>query len=335
MPTWLTFLLIAAICIAASFFASIVALKWLIGRGILDQPNQRSSHVRPVARGGGIGFMAVILIALAATAPYTGVSLIVLGCAAIIAAISFADDVRHVPFLLRLAVQTLAIAAALAAMAPDRAIISSDLPIAMDRALAGLAWLWFVNLFNFMDGIDGIAGSEAAVIGTGILILAIARPMLDDAALPALVIAAAAIGFLFINWHPARLFMGDVGSAGLGFLLGWLLIEIAAAGYLAAALILPMVFLADSTTTLIMRAARRRPLATAHRDHAYQAAVDRGVSQPAVAGLVIAAGIPLIGLALLSRDAPFLAVLGALAISAALIAWMRWGGRRQREPRSR
>lgn len=335
MPIWLTLVLIALVCIAASFYATLLALHWLTGFEILDRPNARSSHIRPVVRGGGIGFMAVILIALAATSPYSGLPLFALGGGALIAAISFADDVRQVPFWLRLAVQAIAVVIALASIPSGVSIISGDLPVAVDRALAALAWLWFINLFNFMDGIDGIAGGEAAVIGIGIVVLAIAHPVLESTALAALVIAAASVGFLFLNWHPARLFMGDVGSAGLGFLLGWLLIEIAAAGYLAAALILPMIFLGDATSTLVVRAIRRRPLATAHRDHAYQAAVDRGVPQPVVSGLVIAAGIPLTGLALLSTEAPAATILAALAITAMAIAWMRWGGRRQSDPNAR
>jgi UDP-N-acetylmuramyl pentapeptide phosphotransferase/UDP-N-acetylglucosamine-1-phosphate transferase len=113
-----------------------------------------------------------------------------------------------------------------------------------------LLWVWFLNLFNFMDGIDGIDASEAAAIGLGLMLVADADPSI---AAPAAVIAAAALGFLVWNWAPARIFLGDVGSVPLGYLLGFLLYELALRGSWQAALILPAYFLADATLTLLRR----------------------------------------------------------------------------------
>ena len=141
------------------------------------------------------------------------------------------------------------------------------LPAALDMAAAALLWVWFVNLYNFMDGIDGIAGSETAAIGIGLALFAIAGIGNDPAlAAPAAVIAAAAIGFLVWNWAPARIFLGDVGSVPLGYLLGFLLLAAASRGHWKLALILPLYFLADATITLLRRlAARRARLAAASR----------------------------------------------------------------------
>jgi UDP-N-acetylmuramyl pentapeptide phosphotransferase/UDP-N-acetylglucosamine-1-phosphate transferase len=188
-----------------------------------------------------------------------------------------------------------------------------------------IGWVWVINLFNFMDGIDGIASGEAAVVGIGLVVVGLAAPELGLATAEAAIIAAAAAGFLVVNWHPARLFMGDVGSVGLGFLTGWLMVDAASKGAGWAALILPMYFLADASTTLVGRILRRRRLGQAHRDHAYQAAVDRGVPQPVVSGAVIALGLVLCALALASRDAPELALSAAVALVAGTIVWMRWG----------
>ena len=179
----------------------------------------------------------------------------------------------------------------------DTPILADFLPLAVDRILVALAWLWFINLFNFMDGIDGIAAGEAAIIAFGLVILAALHPDLGLASPEAIVIGAAVIGFLLFNWPPARMFMGDVGSAGLGYLLGWLLIVAAAKGALVPALLLPLYFVADASTTLAARAWRRKPLAQAHRDHAYQNAVDKGLSHALVSSLVIGLGLLLIALA--------------------------------------
>ncbi len=326
----LTLAVTAIACVFGSVLASRLALGWLSLRQVLDRPNERSSHSSPVPRGGGIGFATVILVALAALYGIERqVPPAVLVGALSVSAISFADDLRPVSYRLRFLVQAFAVTVVLALLPADTPIVTDSLPIWLDRLLVGLAWLWFINLFNFMDGIDGIAAGEAVVIAGGALGLALLQTNFGEAALPAIIIAASAAAFLAYNWHPAKLFMGDVGSTALGFFLGWLLIEAAAAGFLAAAFILPMFFLVDASSTLIVRAIRGRPLATAHRHHAYQVGVDRGLSQGGVAGAVMALGLVLIGLAMLSPSAPIMATIAALTLSGGLVAWLRWGGRNQ------
>jgi UDP-N-acetylmuramyl pentapeptide phosphotransferase/UDP-N-acetylglucosamine-1-phosphate transferase len=174
-----------------------------------------------------------------------------------------------------------------------------------------------------MDGIDGLAASEAALIGIGIAALALAFPALALPAREAVVLAAAVLAFLLFNWPPARLFMGDAGSVSLGYLLGWLLIETAAAGAGGAALILPLYFAADATSTLGLRAWRRERLAEAHRAHAYQHAVDRGDGHARTTLGVVVLGLALVGLALLSVTSPMFALAAGAVLTAALIAWQR------------
>ena len=122
------------------------------------------------------------------------------------------------------------------------------------------------------------------------------------------------------------LFMGDVGGTCLGFLLGWLLTDAAANGRIAAAIILPMFFILDSTMTLVPRAWLRKPLATAHRDHAYQHAVDRGIRQDSVVLIVLTLGCLLIGLAAASPPATIPTTLASAALTFLLIGWMGWAG---------
>jgi UDP-N-acetylmuramyl pentapeptide phosphotransferase/UDP-N-acetylglucosamine-1-phosphate transferase len=169
-----------------------------------------------------------------------------------------------------------------------------------------------------MDGIDGIAGTESVVLGIGLALVF----ALGGALLPAglsLLVAAAALGFLVWNWQPARIFLGDVGSVPLGFLLGWLLLLAAAGGQWAAALILPGVYWADATLTLLRRGLRGERLWRPHREHFYQRAVQRGLGHGQVARRVGLAGACLIGLALLAGP---LGAAAALAGALLLVAWL-------------
>ena len=160
----------------------------------------------------------------------------------------------------------------------------------------GLLWVWWINLFNFMDGIDGLAGSEAAAIGAGLLLFAAVGAGVDPrSALLAAAILGAAIGFLVWNWSPARIFLGDVGSVPLGYVLGFLLLDLAVRGHWKIALILPLYFLADATMTLLRRLLRGERVWQAHRQHFYQQAVRRGLGHAAVVRRVIAADLVLIG----------------------------------------
>jgi UDP-N-acetylmuramyl pentapeptide phosphotransferase/UDP-N-acetylglucosamine-1-phosphate transferase len=193
----------------------------------------------------------------------------------------------------RLLVQFAAVALGIWAL-PHGAVFRGWLPPALDVIAAALLWVWFVNLFNFMDGIDGIAGSEAAAISLGLVLVAGGQPGI---AVPAAAIAGAALGFLVWNWAPARVFLGDVGSVPLGYVLGFLLYQLALRGAWQAALILPAYFLADATITLVRRLARGERVWQAHREHFYQRAVQRGLGHDAVVLRVVVADIVLIGCA--------------------------------------
>ncbi|MGB1028108.1 MAG: hypothetical protein ACPGYL_16250, partial [Rhodospirillaceae bacterium] len=191
------------------------------------------------------------------------------------------------------------------------------LPVWLGAPLVFVSWLWFVNLFNFMDGIDGISGTQCLVVGGGATLLIGALELSDAAAgwlVGGAVIAAAALGFLVHNWHPAKLFMGDVGSIGLGYLLGALLVVFCAAGYWPVALILPAYYWADATFTLLRRIGRREKIWQAHRTHAYQFAVHRGGLKPDEVSLWIGlVGLLLIGIAALL---PFIGAWAALGLAA-------------------
>lgn len=329
MDTIIPILVTVAVLLAAAV-ASGAARTWLQSRAP-DLPNARSSHSKPIPRGGGIGFIPVILVALVlvalllpedATLPAFAAGI---AGAVAVAAVSFADDLRPLSGRIRFGVQAAAVALVLAFW-PGDAILGADVPVVLDRLVVGVAWLWFINLFNFMDGIDGLAASEAGVVSAGIVLVAVAGSAVAILpALPAVIVGAGAVGFLRLNWPPAKVFMGDIGSITTGFLLGWLLLAVADAGYLAAAAILPLVFVLDATTTLVLRILRGERPGEAHRDHAYQRAVDRGVPHAVVTSAVIVAGLGLIGLAIWSINAPGPALAAAGSLAALLVLALRFG----------
>ena len=253
--------------------------KFAIRHRMIDTPNIRSSHSTPVPRGGGL---AVVVASSASVAALTAVGILdarlalaILGGGLPVAWIGFKDDRGSVSARLRLCVHALAavwtmyVLGGLPPLQVGERIF--DLGVAGD-VLGTLAIVWTLNLFNFMDGIDGIAASEAVIVaGFGGGICAVISGTL---AVPAgsLTLAAASAGFLLWNWPAAKIFMGDVGSGYLGFEIAVLAIASGRDSPVAPFvwLILGAVFFADSLVTLIRRLARGERIYEAHRSHAYQ-----------------------------------------------------------------
>lgn len=302
---------------------------YLVKRAILDHPNERSSHVVPTPRGGGLVVIPVLLIALAglyyglphAVPPATGGMVLLAGG---LAAFSWIDDLRGIPALARLATHGVVVAAALNILSADALYFQGLFPPALDHIAAGIAWVWFLNLYNFMDGIDGISGVQATAIGAGILAVGIlaSSPEATQLAPIGVACAGAALGFLCWNWPPSRIFLGDVGSTGLGFLLGWVLLSLAAEGFWHAALILPAYYLADATLTLLKRAFRREKIWRAHRSHFYQRAVQAGASHGMVSTGVAAANLLLIGCAAIAVMGHIIAALVAAVVIVAVFLYI-------------
>ncbi len=329
-----------AILALLSFGASLGATRLVLGelerRALLDHPNPRSSHQVPTPRGGGLALLPVLLLAwlavtlLVPNAP-SGACW-VLAAALFLGAMGWRDDLESLSASLRLLCQLGVVCLGLLALGGAGSVSQGLLPPLFDKILAGLAWLWFVNLFNFMDGIDGIAGAETLSLGLGVALVALAAGL--GAALPlyGLAAAAAALGFLWWNRPPARIFLGDVGSVPLGYLLGWLLLVLAGRGQWAAALILPAYYLADATLTLLARLARGERIWRAHRGHFYQRAVQAGLGHGEVVRQVLRLNMILLALALWSTQfEPWPPLLLAAAATALLLAYL---GSRKPSPSS-
>lgn len=302
---------------------------WFVRRhaehlGLVQHPNHRSSHRVPTPSGGGIGI--VVGVTLAGMLAWTGGLasarwVATLGLALPLALIGFIDDLRPVSARLRLALHILVCAALLAL----HGLWGALGPIGFLVLL--LAGVWWVNLFNFMDGIDGIAGSQAAFMATAAGGLALVAGATTMALLPLAALAAASLGFLRLNWPPARVFLGDVGSTWLGFVLFALAVVSSANGLLHPAVwvVLAAVFGCDATITLVRRMLAGQRWTDAHRSHAYQRLSRRLGGHRSVTLIVIAVNVGwLLPLAALVQAAPAwawpIAILACLPIAVAVMA---------------
>jgi Fuc2NAc and GlcNAc transferase len=292
--------LIALLAFAAAALMTGVIRRFAVSRGVLDVPNARSSHSTPTPRGGGAAIVLATTAALAALA-YLGtldrdVLVTISGGGTAVALVGLIDDHRPVAPTVRLLVHFAAAIWAIAWLGgfPTVQFAGTEITLGVAGfALGVLGIVWALNLFNFLDGIDGIAASEAVFVtcaGAGLLLLIRDAP---GVAAAAFVFGASCCGFLLWNWPPAKIFMGDVGSGYLGYLVAVLALSAARHDLtiLLVWLILGGVFFVDATVTLIRRLARGERVSQAHRGHAYQVLARRWGSHRRVTLLVIAINV--------------------------------------------
>ncbi|MBV9970595.1 MAG: glycosyl transferase [Xanthobacteraceae bacterium] len=296
---------LAVIMVAGVASAALIVLMWpLFERYALARPNARSSHKTPTPQGGGVavvlGGLAAILAFAVIWQPHDLATLAPLGAAVVLlATLGVADDIVSLPALPRLALQSVAVLTVIANM-PAELRALPIMPLAVERSLEALALLWFVNLVNFMDGIDWITVAETVPIAAGVYILSMFGAVPQMPALVALALLGAVVGFAPFNRPVAKLFLGDGGSLPIGLVMGWLLVQLAANGHLTAALLLPLYYVADATITLGRRWAKGERIMEAHRSHLYQIATTRGFSVMDVVKRVFGANLVLLWLAIVT-----------------------------------
>jgi Fuc2NAc and GlcNAc transferase len=353
-----------------------VLVGWLLVRhgsalGLQDLPNQRSSHRIARPRGGGAGivlaFLAVLPFALPPGTLSSWQAALPLAAALMLAGVGLADDLKGLGLGVRLLAQALALLVLLAALAWSTRTGESDLGLlaivsgmpALAASAAGhlpswlvgfldlalvpvlvLGGLWWVNLFNFMDGIDGLAGSQALFMLTASLALKLTGPDVEaslvelvtaPAPMASLVLAAAVAGFLLLNWPPARIFMGDVGSLFLGFSIFALAAHDVTYGDMSTWtwLILGSAFIVDATVTLLRRLLTGQRVTAAHRSHLYQRLSRRWGQHGKVTLVYFLLNVAwILPLAFLAHRAAHWApvVLAAACLPLALICWRGGAG---------
>ena len=324
---WKTLIIVLAVAAALSA-GLIAALRPAFARYAMARPNARSSHAVPTPQGGGIAVVAATLIGawLGAMLTSTGLSTtewLALSVATILLALTGAiDDIRGLGPAPRLLIQIVAVGLVIASLPDDFAVVP-QLARPIERALLLLGGVWFVNLVNFMDGIDWMTVAEVVPVTAGVVLLGFTDGAPPGAAVIAVALLGAIIGFAPFNRPVARLFLGDVGSLPIGLLLGWLMLMLAGRNNLAAAILLPLYYLADATITLARRLMRREAVWEAHRTHFYQRATDGGFSVEEIVVRVFVINLALAGLALITAIEPDPRVdVATIALGGALVAWL-------------
>ncbi len=311
-----------------------MARMYALRHHMIDVPNARSSHIRPIPRGGGIAFVGAFLVLIGWEA-WTNrvpadVAAALIGGGFLVALVGWLDDRYTLSAIFRAGIHGVA---AIWALAWLGGLESIDLGLArlqlglLGSFLAFLAVVWSINLYNFMDGIDGIAAAEAVIVSVvaGILLSSVNDSSLANSVW---LLAAACAGFLVWNWAPAKIFMGDVGSGFLGYTFSVLALASENRGSLPLLVwaILLAVFIIDATATLMRRIWRGEKWSQPHRSHAYQRAVQVGYSHAQVSIAVIGLDVILGGLAGLAQWLPWALIpVLILVTTVLLVLWYRFG----------
>lgn len=316
-----------------SFVTTGLVRRYLLHRGILDVPSHRSSHLAPTPRGGGLAVALTLLCGVAiqtarGALPGRLAAILLFGGGAI-ALVGWLDDMKSLSRRVRLGFHSAAAAFAVLLLGgfPVIHLGTAELHVGLVGSL--VAWLgivWLTNLYNFMDGIDGIAPAEGALasgIGGAVLVSAGYWQL----GFVSLVLTGATIGFLPWNWMPAKIFLGDVGSGFIGFVLGVLALASERAGALPVTLwiFLLATFIFDATVTLIRRFARGDRVTEAHRSHAYQRAVQSGLTHSTVTVSVLSLGLLCAAGAIAAVKTPRLfapALIGILVLLTCAYLWV-------------
>jgi UDP-N-acetylmuramyl pentapeptide phosphotransferase/UDP-N-acetylglucosamine-1-phosphate transferase len=340
----LIIMILAAVLLGTGLLSAvlIVVLKPLLVRYALARPNARSSHKVPTPQGGGIAIVGAIILVTCGTflvldlpSGFFWTFLIVAAAVIALAVVGAVDDIRPLPAVPRLVLQVIAVAAVV--LVSGVRILPDWVPLGIEQAILILGGVWFVNLVNFMDGLDWITVAEMVPITAFIVFATLCA--LTSTPVPIAFVAAALcgalLGFAPFNKPVARLFLGDVGSLPIGLLVGWMLLELAGTGAVVAAILLPLYHLMDATITLVRRLARGEKVWEAHRSHFYQQATNNGFTALSVSAHVFGLNLALAGLAAVTLLWPSWPVQAAcLTLGVAIVAWLlsHFAGRRLKSP---
>jgi len=304
----------------------ILLLHPLLRRYALARPNARSSHREPTPQGAGIAVIGATIAVVAGAALLTPDLLhdplrlsVIFACTIGLAAVGVTDDIRPLEALPRLLLQAVAVAIVIAALPAELRIVP-QLSWWFERALMLIGGIWFVNLVNFMDGIDWMTVAEVVPLAACLILFGLIAALPSDGMVVALALGGAMLGFAPFNRPVARVFLGDVGSLPIGLLLTWLL-ALLADQHLTAALLLPLYYVADATITLMRRFAKGEQVTQAHRSHFYQRATDNGFSVMEIVGRVFVLNVILAILATATVLTPSRVLhVAALAVGCVLVS---------------
>lgn len=334
MPVVSLIACLLSVAVAAGLTRMVIG--YALRRGLMDMPNARSSHSIPTPRGGGLAVVATTLIGVAILygtgllASRHAIGLVIAG--AMVAIVGYVDDKRGLPPLPRFAVHIAASALVVFTLLWPATFGANEISTLTFMLICIVGCTWSINLFNFMDGIDGIAGSQAAFMSAASALLILPHHSIGIAMVLWITVGAC-IGFLVWNWPPAKIFMGDVGSGFLGLWLAALAMFLHAEGLqsIYTSIILNSVFVADASVTLMRRFASGKKWYEAHRSHAYQHLARRSRSHLRVTGLLWVLNISVVFPAALAServgDSAAATIAGSVLAVFSLLAWFLGAGR--------
>jgi UDP-N-acetylmuramyl pentapeptide phosphotransferase/UDP-N-acetylglucosamine-1-phosphate transferase len=311
------------ICTILTALTTKFAIKLLTKYNVVDQPGNRRSHAKITPRGGGIAIFLVFIVSfiyldyILTKSAYTPRLLPLLS---LLALVSFYDDLMGTHALLRLVVHLFVAGSALYNFLYPNTLFHGELDLWLDFALATIGFAGFMNIYNFLDGIDGITSMQSIHLSISMITLTLIRS--DVVYNPSLVIMisiitlACSIGFLIYNWSPASVFLGDVGSISLGFLIGLCVVLVAASGerLFVASAIASLYYVADGGGTLLIRTIKGEKVWLPHLNHFFQQAVKKGMSHREVTLKIAFCNIILLLLSVNSLFYPAICIIAAIFV---------------------
>ena len=300
-----------------------VLVRSLPSFGVVDVPSQRRAHNKITPRGGGLAIILVMIIGLISYEYFVTNSLIyssrILPLLSIISAISFLDDLITIPIYIRLITHLTCSTIIVLSLSPAL-LFHNILPFYVDFILSVLALTTFLNIYNFLDGIDGISCAESIHLSITILILCYLRAEVvinvNLLIILNVIILASSLSFLIFNWHPAKIFLGDIGSIGLGFTIGLCLLtlSISSSNLFIASFIASLYYIADGLMTILIRIVNKEKFWQPHLKHFFQQAVRKGMGHQEIVVKIALCNISLMLLSVFSLYYPIMSTIMALFI---------------------
>lgn len=324
MSNFINYSFLFLLSFIATSFLTWLLISSLPSFGVVDIPDPRRVHSRITPRGGGLAIVIVVIIALIAYEYFSTKTLInsikIVPLLLIISTISFLDDLISIPIFVRLIFHIICSTIAIFLFLFPVVLFHYELPLYIDFMLSIIGLIVFLNIYNFLDGIDGISGAESIHLSITILILCYLKSDIiintNFIIVLNIIILACSIGFLIFNWHPAKIFLGDVGSISLGFLLGLCLLLISASSVhlFVASSIASLYYLADGGLTILIRLVNKEKIWQPHLKHFFQKAVRNGKSHKEVVSRIIICNILLMVLSIISLYFPLLSIIFAILV---------------------
>ncbi|MFU7501996.1 MAG: UDP-phosphate alpha-N-acetylglucosaminyltransferase [Candidatus Tisiphia sp.] len=324
MSNFINYSFLFLLSFIATSFLTWLLISSLPSFGVVDIPDPRRVHSRITPRGGGLAIVIVVIIALIAYEYFSTKTLInsikIVPLLLIISSISFLDDLISIPIFVRLVFHIICSTISIFLFLFPVVLFHHELPLYIDSMLSIIGLIVFLNIYNFLDGIDGISGAESIHLSITILILCYLKSdiivNINFIIVLNIIILACSIGFLIFNWHPAKIFLGDVGSISLGFLLGLCLLLISASSVhlFVASSIASLYYLADGGLTILIRLVNKEKIWQPHLKHFFQKAVRNGKSHKEVVSRIIICNILLMVLSIISLYFPLLSIIFAILV---------------------